>query len=367
MGRGLVARPTIIFTAFILAATLGLHDARAEAVAVNPALAKIIEGARQEGKLLIRSTPASTLAGPEAQRAAQEGIKETFGLDIPIEWSPGMAYGPLAAQLFQEMQAGTPASTDVLALTPVQVVPYLDKGLFRPIAWATLMPSMNPALIEADGKALRVALSLPNILYNIKAAPWVAGIKNAADLLNPELKGKFVTTPFLGGFDALLAEDAWGVAKTTDYVKKFATQIAGFASCGSVDRIASGEIAALVLDCGGGWPNSLQYRGKNLIAATIVSDIAELRYSYITIPTHAAHPDAAILYALYITSPQGQQKVMADYNGFDLGEYPGSHARAIVEGEKAKGTTFIDVTVDWWKTHPAIDKEVLDLIKIVRP
>ncbi len=355
------------FAALLLIATLAERIAAAQSVEINPALAKIIEGARKEGKLLIRSTPASTLAGPEAQQAAQDGIKATFGVDIPIEWSPGMAYGPLAAQLFQEMQAGTPASTYVLALTPVQVVPYLDKGLFRSIAWTTLKPSLNPALIEADGKALRVSLALPSILYNVAAAPWVAAIKSSADLLSPGLKGKFVTTPFLGGFDALLADDAWGVAKTTDYVRQFATQIGGFASCGSVDRIASGELAALALDCGGGWPNDLHYRGKNIVATQIVSDIAELRYSYVTIPTHAAHPNAAILYALYIDSPEGQQKVMADYNGFDLGEYPQSYARSVLDAERAKGTKFIDVTVDWWRTHPAIDKQVLDLIKIARP
>jgi ABC-type Fe3+ transport system substrate-binding protein len=355
-----------LLAGLLLSAWLGIGGACAQTFPINPALAKIIEGAKKEGKLLIRSTPASTLAGPEAQQAAQDGIKASFGLDIPIEWSPGMAYGPLAAQLFQEMQAGTPASTDVLALTPVQVVPYLDKGLFRRIDWASLM-TLDPVLVEADGRALRVSMALPSILYNVKAAPWAATIKTAADLLAPDLKGKFVTTPFLGGFDALLADDAWGVAKTTAYVRQFSIQIGGFASCGSVDRIASGELAALVLDCGGGWPNDIHYRGKNIIATRIVSDIAELRYSYVTIPTHAAHPNAAILYALYIVSPQGQQKVMADYNGFDLGEYPDSYARSVVEGEKAKGTNFIDVTVDWWKTHPAIDTEVLDLIKLARP
>jgi ABC-type Fe3+ transport system substrate-binding protein len=180
------------------------------------------------------------------------------------------------------------------------------------------------------------------------------------------LKGKFVTTPFLGGFDALLADDVWGVEKTTAYVKQFATQISGFASCGSVDRIASGELAALALDCGGGWPNSIKFRGTNLIATKIVSDIAELRYSYITIPTHAAHPNAAILYTLYLTSPEGQTKVMADYNGLDLGLYTDSYAKQLIDSERANGARFVDVTVDWWKTHPKIDQQVIDLIKIVQ-
>jgi ABC-type Fe3+ transport system substrate-binding protein len=359
--RGLVIAGIAALLSALLPALAG-----AQSIPINSALAKIVAGAKQEGKLLVRSTPASTLAGPEAQAAAQRGIKAMFGVDIPIEWSPGAAYGPLAAQLFQEMQAGTPASTDVLALTPAQVVPYLDKGFFRAIDWTAAMPSLPPALVEAQGKALRVNLSLPNILYNPKTAPWVAGIESSADLLKPELTGKFVTTPFLGGFDALLADDVWGVDKTTAYIKQFAGQIAGFASCGSVDRIASGELAALVLDCGGGWPNNIKFRGKDLIATKIVSDIAELRYSYITIPTHAAHPDAAILYSLYLTSPDGQRNVMADYNGLDLGLYTDSYAKKLVEGERAKGVKFVDVTVDWWKTHPKINDELIQLIKLVQ-
>jgi ABC-type Fe3+ transport system substrate-binding protein len=355
-----------------LAALLALaiflpFPAVAQKAEISPALAKVIEGAKKEGKLLIRSTPASTLAGPEAQAAAQAGIKETYGVDIPIEWSPGMAYGPLAAQLFQEMQAGTPASTDVLALTPVQIVPYLEKGLFRTIDWRGTAPSLKPEMVEADGKALRVALSLPNILYNVKEAPWVAEIKTSADLLKPAYKHKFVTTPFLGGFDVLLADDVWGLEKTTAYIKQFAGQIGGFASCGSVDRVASGEIAAIVLDCSGGWPNNIAYRNKNIVAAQLVGDIAEMRYSYLTVPTHSAHPNAAILYSIYMASPAGQKKVMANYNGFDLGDYPESYAGKFVANERAKGVKFTDVTVDWWKTHPNVDKQVVDLMKIVRP
>ena len=350
--------------AFLVALLPGTSGA--QSIEINPALARIVDGAKKEGKLLVRSTPASTLAGPEAQEAAQRGIKAMFGVDIPIEWSPGAAYGPLAAQLFQEMQAGTAASTDVLALTPAQIVPYLEKNFFRAIDWREAMPSLPPELVEANGKAVRVNLSLPNILYNPKAAPWAVDIKSSADLLKPELKAKFVTTPFLGGFDALLANDVWGVEKTTAYIKQFANQIAGFASCGSVDRIASGELAALALDCGGGWPNNIKFRGTNLVATKIVGDIAEQRYSYITIPTHAAHPDAAILYTFYLTSPEGQAKVMADYNGLDLGLYSDSYAKKLVDSERAKGVKFVDVTVDWWKTHPKIDQQVIDLIKLVQ-
>ena len=38
----------------------------------------------------------------------------------------------------------------------------------------------------------------------------------------------------------------------------------------------------------------------------------------------------------------------------------------LVEDERAQGVKFVDVTVDWWKTHPKIDQQVIDLIKIVQ-
>ena len=359
-------RWVMIWSACAALVSFSAGQSAAQSIQANSTLAQIIDDAKREGKLLVRSNPASTLAGAEAQKVAQQGIKRMFGVDIPIEWSPGAAYGPLAAQLFQEMQAGTPATTDVLALQPAQIVPYLDKGLFHAIDWHAAMPSLPPDAVEAGGKALRVVLSVPNILYNIKAAPWVADVNISTDLLNPDVKGKFMTTPFLGAFDALLADDVWGVAKTTSYIKQLANQIAGFTTCGSVDRIASGEIAALALDCSGGWPNSLPYRGKNVIAGKVLSDIAELRYSYLTVPSHAAHPNAAILYALYLLSPEGQQKVMADYNGLDLGLYADLYARKLVESERTKGVKFVDVTVDWWKAHPNIDHDLAGLIKLIQ-
>jgi hypothetical protein len=57
---------------------------------------------------------------------------------------------------------------------------------------------------------------------------------------------------------------------------------------------------------------------------------------------------------------------MADYNGLDLGLYPGSYARNLVETERAKGIAFVDVTVDWWKAHPTIDRDVGGLIKLIQ-
>jgi ABC-type Fe3+ transport system substrate-binding protein len=331
----------------------------------SPELAKIVAAAEQEGKIVFRATN-TTFAGPVGAQVATDGINRMFGTHLAVEWSPGPAYGPLAAILYQELQAGQPASSDVYVGTAAQISPNLEKGLFRQVDWAQLMPDrIPPSIIEGDGRALRYSGALPGILYNIKAAPWAPGIKNAADLLNLTLKGQFYTTPFLGGFDVLLGEDVWGVAKTTDYVRKLSTQIAGLAGCEATDRIASGELPALAIDCSGSGPNRAQYRGKNVLGNQVIADMAQIRYGYLAIPVHAPHPNAAILYTLYTLSAEGQQKLAWELIGDDLSDLPDSHMHAQVAALEAKGITPIPVTVAWWRAHPGIDKANAELAKLV--
>jgi ABC-type Fe3+ transport system substrate-binding protein len=85
-----------------------------------------------------------------------------------------------------------------------------------------------------------------------------------------------------------------------------------------------------------------------------------------TVPAHAPHPNAATLYALYISSPEGQDKVVWDHYGWDLDTYPGSHAGQKVQELAAKGVKFTDVGIDWWKTNQGVEKAHLELTKIIR-
>ena len=298
---------------------------------------------------------------------AQEGMKKMFGLDLSVEWVPGPAFAPLAAALYQEKQAGQAASGDVYVGTPIQITPYLERGLFQAVDWVKLMPGrIAPELVEGDGKALRFMTFLPGINYNVKVATWVPQIKVLDDLLKPEYKGKFVTTPFLAGFDVLLADPKWGAKKTEEFVRKLSGQIAGLLGCEGEDRIASGETPALAIDCSGGSQNRLRYRGKGILDTHIVSDLAQRRYAYLTVPSHAAHPNAAILYTLYISSPEGQEKVVWDLYGQDLDLYPGSRSAKKVRELQGKGVNFTDVNIDWWKTNQGVEKDHLELTKIIR-
>jgi ABC-type Fe3+ transport system substrate-binding protein len=349
-----------------IAALLAPHAARAQSAPMTPELAAVVEAAKKEGVLLIRSTN-TVLGGPEGAKVARDGIKRAFGVDLDVKWSPGPAYGPMAAILNQEKQAGRKASNDVFAATAVQLATYVDQGLFRTIDWAKLMPArVTPDLSEADGRMLRYRTVLPAILYNTAEAKWAAGIKSFDEVLDPKLKGKFYTTPILAGFDVMLSDQKWGVAGTTERIRKLARQVAGLAGCEAADRVASGEIPALVVECGNGVPNTRQYRNEKVLAAHIIPDMAQKRYNYLVVPTHAEHPNAGVLYALYVMTAEGQERLPWDFMGSDYDSFPGSRTRKYIDELERDGASFVDVTYDWWRSHPGIDRINQDLMKIVR-
>ena len=345
---------------------VGAVAAQAQTVAVSPELAAVIEAAKKEGVVNLRST-STVLGGPEGAKVAREGIKRQFGVDLEVKWAPGPAYGPMGAILNQEKQAGRKASNDVYAATAIQLAAYVDQGLFRKYDWAKLLPTrITPDLSEADGRMLRYRTVIPAILYNTAEAKWAAQIRTFDEVLDPRLKGKFYTTPILAGFDVMLSDEKWGVAGTTDRIRKLAKQVGGLAGCEAIDRIASGEIPALVVECGNGVPNTLRYRNETILAARIIRDMAQKRYNYLAIPAHAEHPNAGVLYSLYIMTQEGQEKLSWDFMGSDYHAYPESRTRRYIEELEKEGAKFVDVTYDWWRSHPEIDRINEGLMKIIR-
>jgi len=304
------------------------------------------------------------LGGSDGARAGKAGIKEDFGVDLDVTYYPGPSFAPMAAKLLTEMQAGQPSSTDVYNGTAVEVTPQLAHNLFRQIPWTELYPGrITPEIAEANGHALRIVTKVPGILYNKNAEPQFAEAKSMADLLKPEYKGKLYTTPYLAGFDVLVAKDVWGFDKTAGFVKQFSQNIGGLVSCAGVDRIASGEIPGIALSCSGSEANLPQYHG--VLGQTVLLDAATRRFDYLCVPTNAAHPNAAILFALYASSPEGQTKILHDGFGAELDTYPDTPTHQMIVGLQNQGAKFIDVTTDWYAAHPGIEDDLGKLIKMV--
>jgi len=349
----------------LIAGFVVLLAAGEAAAETSAALQAVIDGARKEGRLDINNGP-GVMGLPSGLEQAKAGIKSLFGLALDVEWSPSPSPSAQITKLYTEFRAGVDASTDILTTAAPSAVPYVGKGLFRKVDWSAMMPArVTPEIVEGDGELIRMSTQLPGLLYNIKAAPWAPGVESMEDLLAPSLKGKFASNPFLAGIDIMLSPDLWGVARTTDYVRKFSGQISGLLRCGDAqERVATGEFPALALDCVGGDQNMPKFRGKGILDTKILKETAQRRFLYMVIPSKARHPNAAILYALYMVSPEGQA-LMHQNDGADLDTFPDSGNAKRVKEYEARGFKFTDVTIAWWARQPADSMSAIgDLAKI---
>ena len=327
-------------------------------------LKAVIDGAKKEGALTL-SYAENIMGGTQGSQVGQAGIKKMFGVDLNVSFTPGPSFAPMATKIYTEMQAGQKASTDVYYGTAVQIYPFIERGLYRKIDWQKLYPErITPQIVESDGRALRIVTALQGVLYNKRAAPEFGKVVTMADLLKPEYKGKLFTTPYLAGFDVLVADGVWGYAKTADYIGKLSAQIGGLAPCAATDRIAAGEIPALAIDCAGAEQNLPRYR--DVLAHVIIHDAAARRYNYLCIPENAAHPNAAILFALYSSSPEGQRLIPYDLFGVDLDDYAETQTHARITALESQGVKFEDVTIAWWGSHKGIDDNLKKLIATIQ-
>lgn len=46
--------------------------------------------------------------------------------------------------------------------------------------------------------------------------------------------------------------------------------------------------------------------------------------------------------------------------------HPGSHIRGEIDALAVKGVSFVDVTTDWWRTHPGLEQANTAFAKLVR-
>src|SRR5690242_12066986 len=101
MTARVVAAIALAIGAMAMTAAMTSAAARADSIEITPALAKVIDAAKQESTVTIRWTNLM-LGGPDGAALAEDGINRMFGTHIKVQWTPGPAFGPMAAILFQE-------------------------------------------------------------------------------------------------------------------------------------------------------------------------------------------------------------------------------------------------------------------------
>jgi iron(III) transport system substrate-binding protein len=183
------------------------------------------------------------------------------------------------------------------------------------------------------------------------------------DLLKPEYKGRIGSTPYASGFVSLAATELWGEERTVGYMREFAGQLAGLLGCGEGTRIVSGEFDILALACGDERIGGLKTAP---LGFAIPSDAAMLGYWYVGVPKHAAHPNAAKLFADYMLSREAQD-LWYDYLSMDHHLIAGSKIAPAIERMQAQGVAITETDVDFvLRNSASMNKARPELVRLLQ-
>lgn len=322
--------------------------AAARAEEPSPALAKVIAAAKKEPKLNLE-WGGGILGGQAALTDIAAAMNAAYGTNIAVRFTPGPSLPEIVNQVVLANAAGSPSPTDAVIGSDQHAADLAAKGVSVPVDWPSLLPGrIDPSSVEAEGRAIRVFTTMPGgIVYNTKLAPMVP--TKLTDLLKPEWKGKIASTPYAGSWELLTGSDVWG-ERGVDFARELSPQLGGLIRCSDLERVASGEFIGFAMDCTGREWVELARKGAP-IAHVIPGDFAALRYYYFSIPKNAAAPDAAILFVVFLETPEGQ-KLIWKYSDTDLNTYPDSQLEPEIAAAEKRGITFHHFTIQWHRDHP---------------
>ena len=304
-----------------------------EAAARSAALEKVIEGAKKEGVLKLLWT--------EGHFGADVGINDMlrvmnkrYGTNIKLQFTQGRSFPANLGRLTQEYKAKQNSSTDVFLGGANHMISGMKSGLLMKVDWEALVeraaPS-NPVIerVNPGGVGMAVASRVVGIVYNTNLVKGADIPTSIEDVLKPKWKGQIAVTPYLTGFYQFAAPDVFGEKYMTDYVKRIKPQVGGFIGCNSLDKIASGQFAMLIFDCGRDATVRYQRRGAPM-AHAVPKEIVRDNVIDLGVTANADHPNVGKLFIVFQHTKEGQN-LLWKHGAYDLEIYPGSKSKVLVD------------------------------------
>lgn len=295
----------------------------------SPQLQKVIDEAKREGVLTIQWS-AGRLGGDAAIREMLEAMNKRYGTNIKLQFTPGPDFPTMLNKLTQEKAANQAASSDIFLGTSNHIAEGTDNGMLRRLDWGAILERPAPADASMDrlapkGTGVAMASRVVGIPYNTNLVKGADIPDSIEDVFNPKWKGRIASTPFATGLYQLAAPDMLGYEYMKKYTQRLAKQVGGLFSCNVIERIASGEFAMLVFDCG--HDDALRYKRRGAPVDHVVpKEVARINIIYFGIPEHARHPNTGILFTNFLHNEEGQ-KLQWKLAGHDLHIYPEAETR----------------------------------------
>ena len=318
--------------------------------------------ANKEGVLKV-VWPGTLLGGARGLPIIEANMNKMFGTKVKLTHTPTGSLIQQGFQLVSEAKANAPASTDIYIAVVNVFATLSQNNVLLPVNWPALLPGrITDQHVELGGAALKIATGSYGVTYNTKLVPNPP--KTLAGWLDPAFKGKVATNPQGVAFDYLLANDVMGKEKALDYVKRFSPQIGGLIFCTEQNRVASGEFAAMMFDCG---PNdALRMKEAGLpVDQILLRDHMPVTYFYGTIPKTAQHPNAAKILLAYLMTEEGQ-RLQWDLWRADLHLMPGSRIAERMDVAAKDGGKPLAVDEKWFSSHPEVEANRAEVVKIIR-
>ncbi|TDD40144.1 extracellular solute-binding protein [Actinomadura sp. KC06] len=327
------------------AAATQAAGAAKDRLAATPALAALVEAAKKEGALDLNWG----FDGRDTGKVLTETFKQAYGLDIKITLTPDQNQPGNAAKLAREYKAKSPASTDAYMGSPelVQGIGPKRDDVLAKVDWAAIAP-WTKGLANSDGTALTFVDLIPGFTYNTTQVEEGKVPATVQDV--PKIGKPIASTPYAAQFNVLGTKEGMGQDALRAYLRGF--KPAGFVGCGELNRVASGEFAALWISCGKNIADVFAAQGAPLKTA-VLKDAAITSTRYVAVPKHAKHPNAARLWVTWLLTPEAQ-KLVFKHDFADNHRIPGSKTAAQLAEYEAKGVRFTRVDYEFTLAHPEI-------------
>ena len=269
-------------------------------VAAAAPLDDLIAAARKEGTVNFYGP--STLKSEGAQALAQVFNKK-YGTNIDVKFIPSGSMTRDVGKVATQAATGAPPEWDVMVATDAHHASLWLRKLQKPFDYKSL--GVDEKLIDHDGGAISFVHQYIVPAYNSSMVSPKDAPKSWEDLLQPKWKGKVgatTATHHLGR----LGVGPWGEEKTTAYVKALAQQNPVLGELGpTYTRLQLGEIL-VALSLTDSYIHTAKQTGAPVAEAIEVQPVIAPSY-HVGVLKGAQHPNAAHLFAVFMTMPEAQQ------------------------------------------------------------
>jgi len=257
---------------------------------------RLIEGAKKEGKIVIWDAGAAK----EWEQAFNK-FRQKYPFVAIEHWRGDDA--AIHQKITTEARAGV-YNVDV-ASTEINVITDLKKsGLMKRYSWPNTA-AWAPQYKDRDGYWIARHILCVVIGYNTNLVSPAEAPKTWDDVLDPKWKGTLSIDRDAGDWVLMLWAE-WGKEKALSYLKNLAKNNVALGA-GSTARNEMLAAGAFKIDLRLNLNRFLEYQHKGAPIEWVRTDPVLSRSSPIFIAERSPHPNAAVLFADWFTSLEGQQ------------------------------------------------------------